>query len=209
MTPEQFNRFVAKIHFVERDEDFGECWEWCGSRWDRYGRFYVHSRAVSAHRIAFEHFVGPIADGLDIDHLCRNTFCVNPRHLEAVTASLNVLRGLAPMRVVQRNHSEAHRRIVSARMKGRVITSEARRKISESRTGRPNNHIWTPERKAALVEKLRRIYQAAREKTHCKHGHAFTPQNTYERLRANGSVKRACKTCLADSARRLRKAKAA
>lgn len=52
-----------------------------------------------AHRLSYEHFVGPILDGLTIDHLCRDRACVNPAHLEAVTISINVLRGFNPMAI--------------------------------------------------------------------------------------------------------------
>lgn len=51
-------------------------------------------RSTPAHRASYEAFVGPIPDGLTIDHLCRVTRCVNPAHLEAVTHAENVRRGL-------------------------------------------------------------------------------------------------------------------
>lgn len=50
-----------------------------------------------AHRAAHQLFVGPIADGLTIDHLCRNGMCVNPKHLEAVSMRTNTLRGTSPV----------------------------------------------------------------------------------------------------------------
>ncbi len=53
------------------------------------------SSKVYAHRWAFEQFKGPIADGLQIDHLCRVRHCVNPDHLEAVSQRANILRGEA------------------------------------------------------------------------------------------------------------------
>lgn len=48
---------------------------------------------MAAHRAMFELVNGPVPDGLDLDHLCRNTLCVNPDHLEPVTRRENVLRG--------------------------------------------------------------------------------------------------------------------
>ena len=50
-------------------------------------------RMVLTHRASYVAFVGPIPDGLVLDHLCRNRACINPDHLEAVTQSVNVLRG--------------------------------------------------------------------------------------------------------------------
>ena len=78
--------------------DLGPCWLWTAATdRDGYGRFSVHSRRlVYAHRFAYESLVGPIADGLTIDHLCRVPPCVNTDHLEPVTRGVNVLRGISP-----------------------------------------------------------------------------------------------------------------
>lgn len=69
------------------------CWEWQAAR---FISGYGHFRAMGyAHRIAYEFLVGPIPPGLQIDHLCRNRSCVNPAHMEPVTQTENVRRGLA------------------------------------------------------------------------------------------------------------------
>lgn len=53
-------------------------------------------RTVQAHRFAYEDSVGPIPDGLTLDHLCRTSACVNPLHLEPVSMTENNRRGLSP-----------------------------------------------------------------------------------------------------------------
>lgn len=73
------------------------CWLWTAALTDRgYGdRFRLDDgRKVAPHRLAYELLVGPIPDGLQLDHLCRVRNCVNPSHLEAVTCQENLLRGV-------------------------------------------------------------------------------------------------------------------
>ena len=77
------------------------CWIWTGSvshtgSKDKpvyYGQIRIDGRRQGVHRLAFELAKGPIPKGLTIDHLCRNTLCVNPDHLEAVTQRINGMRG--------------------------------------------------------------------------------------------------------------------
>lgn len=71
------------------------CWLWTGTlSMKGYGRFNVTDRNnAAAHRFAYESFVGPIPDGLEIDHLCSVRRCVNPAHLEPVTHAENLRRG--------------------------------------------------------------------------------------------------------------------
>jgi len=72
------------------------CWVWTGGTTSDgvYPRFCVgKTKYVLAHRWSYEFYVAPIPTGLTIDHLCRNTLCVNPEHLEPVTNVENVMRG--------------------------------------------------------------------------------------------------------------------
>jgi hypothetical protein len=77
----------------ERVEWLGPCWLWTGAINDKgYGLTRVTRRTLRAHQWSFAMFVGPVPDGLELDHLCRNTACVRPSHLEPVTTSENVRR---------------------------------------------------------------------------------------------------------------------
>ena len=99
-------RFAAKIGdptvpgHIGRSGEATPClpWEACGNA-DGYGTFWDGERTIYAHRFAYEMVVGPIPDGLSLDHLCRVRHCVNPDHLEPVSHKENVLRGTAPSSV--------------------------------------------------------------------------------------------------------------
>ncbi len=80
-----------------RVEDRGylsPCWIAVGYRHKGgYTKVQLRGRAVLAHRAMYEQEVGPIAPGMQIDHLCRQRDCMNPEHLDQVTPATNQQRG--------------------------------------------------------------------------------------------------------------------
>jgi len=91
-------RFLRLMGPVPEDDG---CWEYQGTKSKGYGLFGVQVqpgvwKSVKAHRFSYEAFVGPIPDGLHLDHLCRNPSCCRPDHLEPVTNRENGLRGISP-----------------------------------------------------------------------------------------------------------------
>ncbi|MDX3067722.1 HNH endonuclease [Streptomyces sp. ND04-05B] len=74
----------------------GECWVWTGRKNPKgYAQIVIAKHQRTAHRVSYETFIGPIPEGLEIDHLCRVRHCVNPAHLEPVTHQENVRRAIA------------------------------------------------------------------------------------------------------------------
>lgn len=67
-----------------------DCWIWTGYLNPAgYGKFFADGRKVFVHRWAYAEFVGPIPEGIQVDHRCRVTQCVNPAHLRLATNKQN------------------------------------------------------------------------------------------------------------------------
>lgn len=107
VNPGHAARKPANEHFRKEDRGYTTpCWVWQLSKnSDGYGNLWVDGSCKKAHRVYYEDHVGPIPDGLQIDHLCRVRICVNPEHLEPVTSRENSLRGIT---IAARNVSRAH-----------------------------------------------------------------------------------------------------
>lgn len=174
--------------FVAVDES--GCWLLDTARNDAgYTMFWwkdAGGRALSsAHRFSYTAFVGPIPEGLVLDHLCRNRACVNPAHLEPVTHQENILRGVGPAA------------------------------INAAKTHCPNGHPYVAENMYDTANGARICRTCSREKyassapppywalrTHCGRGHELTPENTYRPIGSEHGRK--CRRCHADQERRRR-----
>jgi CxxC motif-containing protein len=152
-------------HVEKRDDG---CWQWSGCiNPGGYGVFGIYGRNTAAHRISYEMFTGPIPDGLTIDHLCRNTGCVNPDHLEAVTMTENIRRSCSagglnarkthcprgheytPENTIRGRHLKYRRCRICDGEQHKRAQAKVNQKRAEQRAMRsdncPNGHIYMPE----------------------------------------------------------------
>lgn len=99
-----------ELRLLERvNVDESGCWLWTGRIADNgYGYTSAFSKTWLAHRLSYTLCVGPIPQGLTIDHVyergCRHRHCVNPAHLEAVTLAENIRRAAAVVTRCPRDH---------------------------------------------------------------------------------------------------------
>ena len=106
-------RFWTKVNFTgpvpEHRPELGPCWLWTASTTKGYGGFGDSGLMVRAHRWAYEFCVGPIPEGLTLDHLCRVKACVNTDHLEPVTQRVNVLRSPVGLTAINARKTHCYR----------------------------------------------------------------------------------------------------
>jgi hypothetical protein len=147
-------------------------------------------KLLKAHRVTYALVKGPIPAGLQLDHLCRNTSCVNPNHLEAVTTRENTMRstGLSALNAKKTHCLRGHEFTPENTYVKRGDGARVCRQCAAERTRREGRWQGNPHGK---------------DKTHCIHGHEFTPENTYlqkrARRRGGAGVERVCRRCVADA----------
>lgn len=173
--------------FWEKVNKTDTCWLWTAAQNGAgYGQLRVNrSSNVYAHRFAYELLVGPIPEGLQLDHLCRVRNCCNPDHLEAVTPKVNTNRSTA---------SEANRARHAARtecVNGHPFTDD--NTWFEPKRGVRHCRVCARARSGGRVPKLEPVEIVARGRaaiTHCPSGHEYDEANTYVH-----KGKRTCREC--------------
>lgn len=142
---------------VDKSGGFDACWPWLkGINGNGYGSASWFGKIRATHRIAYELVIGPIPEGMDLDHVCHtrdrscqggrtcaHRRCVNPAHLEPVPNLVNVMRGQSPhARAARQTHCE----------QGHEFTAENTRVYPS----RPNARVCLTCKRAAASETQRR-----------------------------------------------------
>lgn len=164
--------------YVAIDEN--HCWIWQRAQNGvGYGVFSIDKNIYLAHRVAYTAAKGPIPDGLFLDHLCRVPSCINPDHLEPVTAAENLARGNLGKRMTHckfghelsgSNLSPSH----MSRGNRRCLECDKRRAKAYRESLKPEG--WVAKKKD-MTAAIAASSKKKAERTHCKYGHELIGDN--------------------------------
>lgn len=188
------------------------CWIWTGQkRSNGYGSFPVKRNGkwtcTTSHRAAYEFLVGPIPDGCEVDHLCRNRACVRPDHLEAVTVAENRRRrDIKATCDVDRNPLAIPTLpplpTVPAKRDPNLFCPNGHEYAIVGRVSNGSGNMGQPRSTCAACrmakQEARRKGNKASDRECCPKGHPYTGDNLWTRTKTkNGKpyTARECRTC--------------
>lgn len=176
----KWDRLSVRERFDEKwmPEPNTGCWLWLAqTSQSGYGQMNVGGESKRAHRVAWELYCGPIPPGMVIDHICRQTLCVNPDHLRVVTPRVNALENSASRAALNAQKERCPR-------------------CGDSFRGRPNRRYCLTCKNRRQQERRDRLRKPKVPKASCKNGHPFSVENTGFRRAADGTViQRVCRAC--------------
>lgn len=184
---------ASRIKEFSRVTEAG-CWEWqhytCPAG---YGRLSVNNRVVGVHRASYEAFVGPIPAGLTIDHLCRNSRCVNPAHLEPVTNAENIRRSAASKTHCPNGHPYSEENTYRYRGRRSCRTCNRLNSLKRWRRQAALRLATAATRVRPTPKRVEPVAASAKKEptTHCAAGHLYDPANTFTTTRGY----RVCRAC--------------
>lgn len=165
--PTDEERFLARLDKTE------ECWLWQGYLdWAGYGSWLCQGIHMRPHRWAYEHWVGPIPKGMQIDHMCRIRHCVNPLHLRIVTPQENAIHRASYVTHCPQGHpyNEENTSWTGTRRRCRQCNRDRSREYQRALYARGEDTVEN------------------RRKRACPEGHPYPP--------AQRGVKRVCQPCM-------------
>lgn len=185
-------RFLSKIAV---NAESG-CWTWQRQiTRGGYARFSAYGKSVAAHRFAYEHFIGPIPDGMTLDHTCHTNDplctggvtclhrrCVRPDHLVPMPAAVNVSLAF-PSR---KTHCRWGHEFTGENTSLLVSGTRTKRRCRKCRYRRKN------EARSAIRAAARAVRLPKPRPTHCRYGHPYAGENLYV---VPGTGAWQCKTC--------------
>jgi len=117
--------------------------------------------SMNAHRFVYIMLVGPIPDGLQLDHLCRNTACVNPAHMEPVTNGENVRRGLTSRGIFKCGHPVSPENTIQTRTTRKCRACTRVRDAAQKRRKRATDPAYLAQCRAYNAEYAKRRKRSA------------------------------------------------